>query len=205
VDATGPSRFENVVMKGAAGGWMGEAQFSGGLTFMQTRVVITDTLLDAFSSEDGLHLPYSSFDITRLTIHNSRSDALDTDWGNGTITGSSFTSLTGDGVDISGAYVRVIDCVMQGCGDKGISVGEGAVADIDGVKLLKNKTGVAIKDQSVVHLSNSLITGNERGLLRYIKKPVFIYPELYLSNVDIRDNGTNVIEDDHSTWTRRFD
>jgi len=189
----------------AAAGAMGDVQFSGGLSFMETSVVIADTELLDFAAEDGLHLYNTSFEITGLTIKNSKSDALDSDWSYGTIAGSAFRQSGGDGVDLCGSWANITNSIMEGSMDKGISIGEGSVVDITGVHLINNKTGIAIKDQSIVSLIDSEIVGNDYGLLRYIKKPIYIYPNLTLGNNQFRGNQTKIHEEAPTSWTRQFD
>ena len=205
VKATGTSEFRHVRMSQATAGGMGDVQFSGGLSFMNTSVVITDTKLTDFISEDGLHLHNTSFEITGLTIENSKSDALDSDWSYGTIADSAFRQSGGDGVDLCGSRAAITNCVMEGCADKGISIGEGSVVDISGVHLIRNNTGIAVKDQSIVSLIDSEIAENDYGLLRYIKKPIYIYPELTLENNRFRDNKVIIREESPDSWTRRYD
>ena len=205
VKATGTSEFRHVRMSQATAGGMGDVQFSGGLSFMNTSVVITDTELTDSISEDGLHLHNTSFEITGLTIENSKSDALDSDWSYGTIADSTFLRSGGDGVDLCGSRAAITNCVMEGCADKGISIGEGSVVDISGVHLIRNNTGIAVKDQSIVSLIDSEIAENDYGLLRYIKKPIYIYPELTLENNRFRDNKVIIREESPDSWTRLYD
>jgi len=205
VNASGTSEFRHVQMNQATAGAMGEVQFSGGLTLIKTSVIIADTELNDFASEDGLHLSNASFEISGLTISNSKSDALDSDWSYGTITDSTFWQSGGDGVDLCGSWATITNSLMEGCADKGISIGEGSVANIMGVCLIRNRTGIAVKDQSIVSLTDSEVAENEYGLLRYIKKPIYIYPELTLENNRFRDNQTRIHEESPTSWTRRFD
>ncbi len=206
VSASGTSEFRHVKMNQAVSGVFGDVQFTGGLTFMKTSLVITDTELVDFESEDGLHLNNTTYDITGLTIRNSRSDSLDSDWSYGTITNSTFQqSRGGDGVDLCGSWATITDCIMEDNGDKGISIGEGSVANVARVRLISNRTGTAIKDDSIVSLVDSEITGNEYGVLRYIKKPIYVYSELLMENTQVRGNKTNIHEESPSIWTRQYD
>ena len=43
------------------------------------------------------------------------------------------------------------------------------------------------------------------GLLRYIKKPVFSYPELVVNNNNIHGNNQDIYEESPDLWTRQFD
>ncbi len=205
VKASGTSEFRRVRMSQAAGGPMADAQFSGGLSFMNTSVVITDTELTDFISEDGLHLHNTRFEITGLTIENSKSDALDSDWSYGTIADSAFRQSGGDGIDLCGSWAAITNSTMEDCMDKGISIGEGSVVAISRVRLIRNNTGIAVKDQSIVSLIDSEIAENDYGLLRYIKKPIYIYPNLTLENNQFRGNQTKIYEETPTSWTRQFD
>ena len=205
VNASGASEFRHVRMSQAAGGVMGDVQFSGGLSFMETSVIIADTELNDFTSEDGLHLNKSSFTITGLTIQGSHSDALDADWSYGTIADSAFRQSGGDGVDLCGSRVAINNSTMEGCGDKGISVGEGSVVSISQSRIISNRTGVAVKDGSMASLVDSEISDNEYGLLRYIKKPIYTYPSISVADTRIQGNSIDRRDEDPSQWTRRYD
>ena len=43
------------------------------------------------------------------------------------------------------------------------------------------------------------------GLLRYIKKPFYPYPELRVKDCDYADNGVARIDEPGHIWTRRYD
>jgi len=49
------------------------------------------------------------------------------------------------------------------------------------------------------------LSQNEYGLLRYIKKPFYPYPELRVKDCDYADNGVARIDEPGHIWTRRYD
>jgi hypothetical protein len=205
VKAIGTSEFRHVQMSRANNGVFGEVQSTGGLEFMKTAVIITDTELLDFQSQDGLHLTNTSFEINGLTMKDSYDDSIDCDWGRGTITNATIIGSGGDGIDFCGVYATITNTTSQGSANKGISIGEGSVVTVKGCRLIGNLYGIAAKDQSIVRLVDSEITGNEFGVLRYIKKAYYVYPDLFLENNQTRENKTDIYEEDPSTWTRQFD
>ncbi len=205
VDAPGTSEFRYVRMSRAAAGTMGDVQFSGGLSFIGTSVVLADTALQDFSSEDGLHLSGAIFEISRLVVNNSRSDAVDSDWSYGHITDIDITGPGGDALDFSGSLVAVRGARLTGAGDKGVSIGEGSAVTLENVSATSCHTGIAVKDASLVTVKGGRLAGNQYGLLRYIKKPVFTYPDLAVSDMTLSANGIDRRDEPSDQWTRCYD
>jgi hypothetical protein len=205
IEAVCTSEFHHVRMSRTTAGNMGEVQLSGGLSVLRSSAVIEGVELIDFLSEDALHLHNSRFQITGLTISHSHSDALDSDWSYGTVTDSRFINSGGDGVDLCGSWAVITNCLIESSADKGISIGEGSVAYVTGAEIIGNRTGVAAKDQSLVSLTNCQISDNEYGILRYIKKPIYVYPEMILENNQFHGNSETIHEEEPQSWTRRFD
>jgi hypothetical protein len=205
VNATGTSEFRHVGMSRAAGGTMGGVQFTGGLSFMGTSVVLADIALQDFSSEDGLHMSSATFEISRLVANNSRSDAVDSDWSYGHITDVNISGPGGDALDFSGSLVVVRGARLDGAVDKGVSVGEGCFVTLEGVSVDSCHTGIAVKDASFVTIAGGELAGNRYGLLRYIKKPTFTYPDLAITEMTFSANGIDRRDEPSDQWTRRYD
>lgn len=205
VNAAGTNEFRYVKMSKAAAGVFGNTQFTGGLTFMNSVVEIKDSEFLNFTSTDGLHLAYTNFTIDGLLMTNSFGDTIDSDWGRGTINNLHVINSGGDGVDVSGTNLVITNSLIEGSADKGVSVGENSVVTVSKCRLLRGGKGIAAKDQSIVKVFDTEISGNQWGALQYIKKPIYIYPDLQLVNCNIHDNKTNIYREKSDVVTRQFD
>ena len=68
----------------------------------------------------------SKFFIDGCNFIDARSDAIDLDFSNGTISNSKFNNINGDAVDTSGSIVQIKNLEIENVGDKAISAGEKA-------------------------------------------------------------------------------
>ena len=163
-------------------------------------------------SIDGIHIAHSDFKLYRLKGKNSLSDILDIDWSYGTIQDSTFENcgkinqlVTGDCIDVSSSNVTITDVRVYRAADKGISIGEGAVVELNNITSTNGNIGIAVKDDSSVHIKGCQITGNKYGILKYIKKPEYVYPTLSLENCSPKSNEINQKYEDSNVWTRKYD
>ena len=208
VDARAPSLFEHVELTGARGGFFGLHQISGGLSVFNSSVRITRSHLHDLPANDGVHLSHADFTIEDSVIEGTASDALDIDWGFGTVENSSFARCglaSGDCIDVSGARVDLRDIRIEGASDKGVSIGELSVVEISGLQVSNSRIAVAVKDGAVVRIEDCVLAGNDYGLLRYIKKPIYPYPALVEDGCRYTGNAVARRDEPDFIWTRRYD
>ncbi len=171
----------------------GKSIFSGGVSFFNTKAVITNTDIKDSRAEDSLHVLNSEIDARNLTIQNTKSDCLDSDYSVLQISNSKFKNCGGDGLDFSGSLfflnnIRAIDNT-----DKGISVGENSRGHVKETNIQGSDIGIASKDASTVFISGGIIEKNRIGISVYSKKPYF--PESRVEfdkSVTFVDNGIKV-------------
>ena len=82
---------------------------------------------------------------------NLEYDAFDSDFCKGEIRSSSFVDVGNDGIDFSGSVVNIRDCLMQNCGDKGVSVGEESDVNVFASTIENCPIAFASKDLSVLY------------------------------------------------------
>jgi len=151
----------------------GKLKFSGGVSFFNTKVIINNTDIKNSRVEDSLHVLNSEMDVNNLTIENTESDCLDSDFSVLRISNSKFKNCGGDGLDFSGSLFYLNNSVVAHNTDKGISVGENSRGYIKETKIQESDIGIASKDASSVFASESIIEKNRIGIAAYSKKPYF--------------------------------
>jgi hypothetical protein len=133
-------------------------QLTGGVNFINGNVEISNSSFSNAHSEDAINLINSEFKIKNLNFYNSESDAIDVDFGNGSIVESSFRNIKGDAIDFSGSTVLLEKIYIENAKDKGISAGEETKLDIRDITILDTRIGIASKDSSMVQVSDIQIS-----------------------------------------------
>ena len=106
---------------------------------------------------------------------------------------------------MSSSNVTITDVQVNNATDKGISIGEGSVVNLDKIVSADGTIGVAVKDDSSVHIEECQISENKYGILKYIKKPEYLYPTLSLKNCSPKYNDINQKYEGSNLWTRKYD
>ncbi len=173
LQAKGNSTLENVIFENLNTHRKENWNLTGAVTFYESEVTINDCVFMKNHCEDGLNLIRSNFEINRSLFNQAPSDGLDLDFCNGSINQSYFLNTTNDGLDISGSNIYVVDCQMDNCGDKGISVGEQSQATILEATISNSNIAIASKDLSKVFIENIIIDNCQQGFVAYQKKAEF--------------------------------
>ncbi|WP_293600711.1 hypothetical protein, partial [Polynucleobacter sp. 39-46-10] len=121
---------------------------TGGITFYGTSVIIDGINIDNVTSEDAINFVHTQFSIKNANILNTRSDAIDSDFSSGYIENSSFSSIGGDAIDLSGSTINISSVTAFNVKDKAISVGEKSRSSIVDLSVAVAGTGIAVKDES---------------------------------------------------------
>lgn len=189
-----PSTLEHVVIDGVSGfrieGWSP----TGGVTFRRAPVTIRHTVIAHARTEDALNIVRSAFTLVGVTVRNARSDGIDVDFSDGSVTGGRFIDIGGDGLDFSGSRVRVADTKFENVRDKAISVGEGSRLNATGVAVTDAGTGIASKDSSVAEIDGARLSRiGQAALMSYRKKNEFGPARLNASGVVITDSRVEAV------------
>lgn len=168
---------------------------------------LKDVFITNGKAEDQLNIVNAKVNISGLKISNAVSDAFDCDFCDGIIKDINLSNVGGDGLDISGSNLKIIDMKAKNIVDKAFSVGEKSFAIMDGAIFNTIATGIAVKDSSIVNASNiTLINVEYDSFMTYVKKPFYKgntklevkeynidgNPE---SNLCIRESGTDLLLD----------
>ncbi|MEL6924962.1 MAG: right-handed parallel beta-helix repeat-containing protein, partial [Bacteroidota bacterium] len=146
---------------------------TGAVTFYESDVDIYNSVFTGNNCEDGLNIVRSAFLLDGIIVSHTFSDGLDVDFGEGRILRSNFIETGNDGLDLSGSKITIVDCLMENCGDKGISVGEETTATIESAVVNNALIGVASKDLSRLTIQNIDLKNCQLGFTAYQKKPEF--------------------------------
>ena len=194
------SHWEYAIIEKTTGinrnGWT----LTGGITFFKSNIYLDHVLLGNNQTEDALNVIHSSFQFFNSTFHNTYADAFDGDFSNGVIENCTFSNISGDAVDLSGAKVEILDTKMEHICDKGVSAGEESEVTATNIHISDVGIGVASKDLSRVILRQSSIS-NARfsALSAFIKKPVYGPAWLDAQEVTILDTETPTVAQKGST------
>ena len=192
IDAEGMSMLENLIVSDTTGVSMSGWQLTGATTFYQSPVEIRNADFMRNQAEDALNIFLSEFALSEVDFVDTTSDALDVDFGSGTIIGGTFTDIGsaggGDAVDISGSEVLLKETRFLDISDKAISVGEASRMTASGVTIEKAGTGAASKDGSYLDISDSTMEHIQvAALMAYIKKPEYGSAGITAKNVRLTD------------------
>ena len=91
-----------------------------------------------------------------------------------------FLNPGNDGIDLGSSRATVYGCEIRGAGDKGVSVGEGSLIDLQLPFIAHSQVGIAAKDESTVRITDATLIGNATAIAAYVKKPTFAPPILPL-------------------------
>jgi hypothetical protein len=170
------------------GGWV----MTGGVTFYQNGLSLTQVTFSHNSAEDALNIIRADFALKQVEFLGTDSDAFDGDFTRGTVQDCSFENIAGDGLDFSGSTVNISQSTFRNIGDKAISAGEKSIIAVSASRIENSNIGIASKDLSEVSASDLEISNVQvAGLASYTKKPQ--YGPAYLNADQILLTDTEVV------------
>jgi hypothetical protein len=171
--ADGRSEWSDVLVSATTaaerGGWIQ----TGAVTFYRSPVTLLRCRFEGTAAEDALNVFGADLLLDTVTFTGASSDCFDGDFVTGELRNCVFRDGQADGIDLSGADVRVRDCRFERLGDKALSVGERSRARIEGGAAMDVAVGVAAKDASEVEVSGLAIEARNYALAAFVKKPEF--------------------------------
>ena len=185
LNSGGKSYLENVIFRNLSAPSQSNWELTGAVTFYESPVSISKCRFLDNRSEDGLNLIRSDFQIVDSLFRNCQSDALDSDFSNGSILRTSFVDSVNDAMDFSWSVVDISNSYVSGAGDKGISVGESSKIIVSSIEIRNSNIAVASKDLSELIIRASLIDNCNIGLAAYQKKPEFGPASISASGVKV--------------------
>jgi hypothetical protein len=147
---------------------------TGAVTFYESPVVMSHCNFLENTCEDALNTIRSTFLLTECFFSQTRGDAFDADFCQGSrIENSRFSNSGNDSIDVSGSTVEIENIQINNPGDKGLSVGENSSANIIDVTVDGGKIGMAVKDLSQATVHGLSLSKCQYGIAAFRKKPEF--------------------------------
>ena len=150
-------------------GW----QLTGAMTFYESDVNISHSIIRNNHCEDALNIIRASFELDGVEIYNTYSDAFDADFCSGNIRNAYFHNTGNDAIDVSGSQITIENCIIEHSGDKGVSVGEESKAELHSLRIQAAQIGIASKDLSYVRVDEVELVNCRQGFAAYQKKPEY--------------------------------
>lgn len=186
LNASETSRLSHVQIRGTDFLVDGVLDLTGGVTFYRSDVDISDTVFSDSMAEDALNIVHSDYTITDTIFLNSRSDAFDSDFSNGTVKSTKFHKSGGDGIDLSGSVLEASDVDFAQIKDKAISVGEKSVFRANTVAVTQSGSAIVSKDGSESFIDGLRVTAPQGyAAMAYVKKSVYGTALLEITNSNL--------------------
>jgi hypothetical protein len=153
----------------AHGGW----SLTGAVTFYEAPARFSHCVFADNECEDALNTIRSRVSIEACVFRHTQADAFDSDFSTGRIAQTLFVDCGNDAIDVSGSVFEVVDCRIDGTGDKGVSSGENSQVVVRNLELVHAAIAVASKDLSELRGEKIRITDSQVGMTIFQKKPEF--------------------------------
>ena len=166
---------------------------TGAVTFYESDVDINHVKFYRNQCEDALNIIRSDFNLEHSIFSFIYSDAFDSDFSTGNVTGVDFENIGNDAIDFSGSMINITNVTITDAGDKGISGGEDSKLIVENVTIKRANIGIASKDLSFVQVSNSHIIDCNYGLVLLRKKPEYGPATLSLKHTELTNSKTEML------------
>ena len=178
-DGTQRAEITYLELSGGSDAWLDGARFSGALSIhYQERVSVSHTTIRDNQGADGLSIKYAAGVVTDSSFTGNRDDQVDIEYFDGIVRDSRFEGAragdtNGDGLDLRGSRVVVVNNELTGAADKAVSVGEESEVLFVSNRFGHSAIGVAVKDLSTAYLYDNRFEENGRDVRAAMKKPFF--------------------------------
>ena len=129
-----------------------------------------------------INFVYGKF-FENIELNNISSDGIDIDFGKFKFQNIKCSQINNDCLDIAGSIVNGNGIYAENILDKGLSIGEASIAEIENIYLYKNKLGIAVKDGSKVKINNYIFDSNTYDMAVYTKKKEYRNSSLYIDGI----------------------
>ncbi len=198
------SRLKFAEFNGGSGAVINGITFTGQAAFHNADNNIANSIFKNARDDDGLNVKYSAWSITDSYFSGNFSDAIDSDFSpkgtvikNNTFENNGYGG-GGDGIDLSWSEILVEGNKINGCTDKGISVGESSTPLIKNNAIEKCDIGIAVKDSSRAEIFDTTIKDSRVGVATYQKKAALKGGVANLHNVVLSGVAVDYETDDLS-------
>ena len=207
-DGTQRTEVNYLELSGGSDAWLDGAQFAGALSIhYQDRVSVSYTTIRDNEGADGLSIKYAAGVVSGSRFTGNRDDQVDLEYFDGIVRDNRFESApsgdeNGDGLDLRGSRVVVVNNELTGAADKAASVGEESEALFVANRVGHSTIGLAVKDLSTAYLYANRFEENGRDVRASMKKPFFGGGRVVFAGAGPRQADLSVDIDDRSTLTR---
>lgn len=139
-----------------------------------------DDMVNTFRCDDVI--------FENCTFSNIKSDAIDTDFSNVSITHCNFDTIGNDAVDGSGSHVEIDNSIFKGIEDKAISAGEESKFTTKNNTITQSELALVCKDGSQLISTQDELKNNTLDLVLFTKKVFYSAPSLQLKDTKINSN-----------------
>ena len=164
-----------------------ENLLTGCLTFYN--IEFTNVEIEATNQvcEDAVNVINAKGNIDSIEISDSVSDGLDIDFSNVYVGNITIKNSSNDCLDLSGGQYVIRNINLEGCNDKGVSIGETSQVQIQNINIEETYIGIAVKDSSLLDVGNANIDTSNYCFAAYRKKQEFgpSYLSIGKSNCDL--------------------
>ena len=207
-DGTQRTEVTYLELSGGSDAWLDGAQFSGALSIhYQDRVSVSHTTIRDNQGADGLSIKYGAGVVTDSRFTGNRDDQVDLEYFDGLVRGNRFEGArtgepNGDGLDLRGSRVVVVNNDLTGAADKAASVGEESEVLFVANRVGDSAIGVAVKDLSTAYLYDNRFEENRRDVRATMKKPFYGGGRVVFAEDGPRQEDLSVDIDHSSTLIR---
>jgi len=191
--STSESIFINTTFNNLSSPNIGRSGLTGSITIYNGDVSFVNCTFSNNKSEDFLNLVHANYHIIGSDFSLVQSDAVDSDYSNGTIKNSSFTNIGNDAMDFSGSKSEISGVTIDRVGDKGISAGEKSKVSGMGINILNTEIGITSKDLSDVELTGVQIKDTRLGIAVFQKKPEYGPSKIKITELDMENIDLNYL------------
>lgn len=153
---------------------------TGCLTFLDATLLDATVVSNAGPCEDAVNFVRSTGRVEELVIEGPRADAIDADFSDLEFSNIRISRSANDCIDLSAGLYRISRLSVQGCGDKGASVGEKAVVIIGDLTVSNAVIGAAVKDDSYLEIGQASVDSVDLCFAAYRKKQEFGGARLFI-------------------------
>ncbi len=177
--------LKNIIFKDLSKPKLNNFILYGGVNFINSNVNLNNIYLKNSKDEDAINIINSKSNLTNIYFENIKADAFDVDFGELKFFNINCKNVNNDCLDISGAKVSGEKLITKNILDKGISVGENSIVDINDLKLENSNIALAVKDGSKANFKNVYVDNNNFDIVLFNKKQEFLKPKLSVMNINL--------------------
>ena len=173
---------------------IGNRNWSGAVNVINAKFRSDSLIIDGAIAEDSLNLVNTTFDVGKIEIRNSKSDAIDLDFSKGRIENLICTNIGNDCFDISESNVELEHIDASNVLDKIISAGENSILKVKDVNAKNSEIAIVSKDGSSIKLSTLKLFDVRLAIAAFRKKSEYNLPKLNISVIQGKANFTGLVD-----------